>query len=240
MSSSETRIPRLAMFISRRCYRKLQAYVRQGTQLWNDHPLKLIHAWYHLSQTNSGVATSHTQLLPKRFALPSDIQQSLAEFGLHPDKNQSSSPAAGKLTYTISQDTAKLWTTMFRQFLQTMLDSYTSDPWTSQRHSVLWQAVALLRETLMSGILDHLITPDLSRRLGEARQHSRQGRSRLQGLLAFMNHACAQSPLNCSFCVQMQFYSLHRPAQLPLTRCTSSPLTTAKAPDTVAVSTTIS
>ena len=93
---------------------------------------------------------------------------------------------------------------MFRQFLQTMLDSYTPDPWTSQRHSVLWQAVALLRETLMSGILDHLITPDLSRHLGEVRQHSRQGRSRLKGLFPFMN-ACAQSPLNCLFCVQMQF-----------------------------------
>ena len=208
MSSSETRIPRLAMFISRRCYRKLQAYVRQGTQLWNDHPLKLIHAWYHLSQTNSGVATSHPQLLPKRFALPSDIQESLAEFGLHPDMHQSSSlSAAGKLTYTISQDTAKLWTTMLRQFLQTMLDSYTPEPWTSQRYSVVWQAVSILRETLMSGILDHLITPDLSRHLGEARQHSRQGRSRLKGVCAFIN-ACAQSPLKRSFCVQMQSYAL--------------------------------
>ena len=192
MSSSKWRIPRLAMFITRRCYRKLQAYVHQGTQLWNDHPLKLIHAWYHPSQTNSGVATSHPQLLPRHFALPSEIQESLAEFGLHPDENQSSSPsAADKLTYTVSQDTATLWTTMLRRFLQTMLDSYTSDPWTSQRFSVLWQAVALLRETLMSGILDHLITPDLSRHLGEARQHSRQGRSRLKGVCAFIN-ACAQ------------------------------------------------
>ena len=191
MSSSKWRIPRLAMFITRRCYRKLQAYVRQGTQLWNDHPLNLIHAWYHPSQTNSGMATSHPQPRPKRFALPSEIQESLAEFGLHPDEHQSSSSsAADKLTYTVSQDTAKLWTAMLRRFLQTMLDSYTSEPWTSQRYSVLWQAVALLRETLSSGILDHLITPDLSQHIGKARRHSRQGRSRLQGVCAFMN-ACA-------------------------------------------------
>ena len=171
------------MFISRRCYRKLQARVDHGTQFWNDHPLKLIHAWYNPSQTNSVVATSHPQLLPKRFALPSDIQEFLAEFGLHPDMHQSSSlSAAGKLTYTVSQDTAKLWTGALHNYMETMLVSYTSTPWTKHSVAAFWEAIATFRETLTKGILDHLITPELAKYLSEEGQHGSQRRPRLEGV----------------------------------------------------------
>ena len=180
------------MFISRRCSYKLRARIKQGARLWTKHPLELIHAWYHSRQPSDRQGTLHPQLVPKRFALPSTLQQFLAEFGLHPDKRQSSSSsAASKLTYTVSKDTAKLWTSILLRVLDTLRDSYrTSVVWTSERQAALWKVLIVLSHTLTSGILAHLITPDLAEHLGEK---LRQGRSSLPPLEGAYRHASSQS-----------------------------------------------
>ena len=90
------------MFLSRPCYRKLRAYVDQGKRIWTDHPLKFIHDWYHVPQTTSWAARPPTPLASKRFDLPPQ------DLGV--PHQLASSSAAGKVTHTVSQDTAKLWT----------------------------------------------------------------------------------------------------------------------------------
>ena len=174
------------LFISRRCSYKLRARIKQGARLWTNHPLELIHAWYHSRQPSNGQGTLHPQLVPKRFTLPSTMQRSLAEFGLHPDKRQSSSSssqaAASKLTYTVSKDTASLWTSMLLRVLGTMLDSYrTSAVWTSETQAALWEVLVGFSHTLTSGIIAHLITLDLAEHLDEKRRQGRQSVPPLEG-----------------------------------------------------------
>ncbi|KAI0756211.1 hypothetical protein C8Q80DRAFT_1264298 [Daedaleopsis nitida] len=173
---SKRRISRLALFISRCCYCKLHARIDQGKRLWSDHPLQLIHAWYHTSQTTSAAVMLTTPLASKRSALPADIQSSLAKYSIAPDKVQLST--SGTLVYTVNQDTAKLWTNMLRQLLETMLQSYTEQPWTQNFAIALWTALAIYSS--IQDILEHLITPDLAMYLGEQRKRGKQRLPRLQ------------------------------------------------------------
>ena len=182
----------LTLFISRRCSYKLQARVKQGVRMWTSHPLALIRAWYHAPQPNEE-GRAHIQLTPKRFSLPSTLRRFLAEFGLHPDTHQSSTSSAARLlSYTVSQDTAKPWTNILGQVLDTMLDSYCpSAAWTSERQTALWQALVVLSRILTSGILEHMITSDLAEHLGEKRRQGKQSFSLLKGTV-FLASGCSQ------------------------------------------------
>ncbi|TFK78997.1 hypothetical protein K466DRAFT_668265 [Polyporus arcularius HHB13444] len=143
---------RSLLFISRRCYRTLRSRVLQGTCLWSRHPLELIHEWY---------TAEPRELAASQFSLNPSLRPLLAVHDIHPDppSETESKELEGKLSYTISTDSAGKWVCMLRKFLEGMLDAYRAEAaWTTDSAQDLYEMLLVLHNALAVGIVHHLIT----------------------------------------------------------------------------------